>query len=666
MTRFLCDPGARTGFKLRSQMDRPSARRAFFVDEPGMLHQQKIFSTGRLIVILKSLVYSLALLLLMSHSSAAQSPDASLTKTNEERENRQELEQKALALLEDVVSQAQMLKRPENRIHIQAVAANLFWTRDEKRARALFKEAMKGLAELMSGIDNTDPQYHNLIQAPAQLRHEILQMIAPRDPQLALEFLRATRQPAPPPTAPGSRPPDNNLQLELSLASQIAENDPKLALQIAEEGLAQGFSYGLPDLIRQLMSKDRDGAFKLTGALVRKLRAENLLKDQEVANNVVSLLGVLRDVSAPNTPPDTARNITPTVDLQAYQEVLEMTLTAALRSSLRESTYNVERNIAHSYLTTLEPLLPDVERYAPLRVAALRRKIADYKKTADPHTRFWNEHQDLINNGTAEALLEAAASAPVEFRITLYQQALAKVISEGDLSRARRIIEDNISDAYERKQMLDNLEQQTFWHAASAGKLNEARQTLARLRSDEERVGMLIQLAMMAAAKGDGRSALQILGEARTMVGNRAGNYPQLQSQLQVAHAYATLEPSQSFEILEALAGQLNELLAAAEVLNGFEQQYFKEGELMPQGSTLGNMVSQHIDELSRLALIDFDHSKSVAGRFQRHETRIMAGLSIAQGVLSGNSENKSAHRRVMGPMSFFYRGNKRVPVIRF
>jgi hypothetical protein len=338
-----------------------------------------------------------------------------------------------------------------------------------------------------------------------------------------------------------------------------------------------------------------------------------------------------------------------------------MTLTAALNASLRESPQSIERNIAQTFLASLEPVLPDVERYAPARLNALRRKIADSKKLVDPHTRFWNEHQELINNGTVEALLEAAAGAPVEFRSNLYQQAAAKAMGGGDLNRARRIIEDNIPDAYERKQLLANLEQQIFWQTANEGKIDEARQALSRLRSDEERVGMLIQLAAMAEGKGDKRSALEILEEARTMVGNRAGNYPQLQAQLQVAHAYASLDPSQSFEILEALAGQLNELLAAAEVLNGFEQEYFKEGELMPQGSTLGNVVIQHINELSRLARIDFDHSKSVAGRFQRHETRIMAGLSIAQGILSNNSEAELAEARGIRHMSPLLRWNKRV-----
>ena len=208
---------------------------------------------------------------------------------------------------------------------------------------------------------------------------------------------------------------------------------------------------------------------------------------------------------------------------------------------------------------------------------------------ADPHTRFWQEHQDLLNNGTVEALLEAAARAPVEFRSNLYQQAAAK-LSAGRPIRARRIIEEITTlttQADAGKSVATDI-----WQTAT-GKIDEARQTLSRLRSDEERAGMLVQLATLALGKGDKRRALEILEEARTLVGNRAGSYPQLQAQLQVAHAYASLAPSQSFEILEALAGQLNEMLAAAEVLNGFEQQYFKEGELMPQGSTLGNMVIQ-------------------------------------------------------------------------
>lgn len=616
-------------------------------------------------MILKHLVYSLALTLLLFHSSTAQNPDA--TPTREGTEASRELERKALSLLDEVVDGAQMLKRAENRIHIQAIAANLFWTRDEKRARALYKEAMKGLGEMMSSLDTSDPQYESLVQAPAQLRQEILQMIAAHDPQLALEFVRATRQPPSSRPDSGYAPTSNELQIELDLACRVARDDPKLALQIAEENMSKGISSTITGLISEIMNKDREGAYKLSNALIRRLRAENLLTNEESASTAASLLGVLNQPGIEgSTPQNSSKESAPVVSAQAYQELLEMVVTTALKAPLRDKINGNERNIAQTCLAVLEPMLPQVERSAPSQALALRRKLADYKKTLDPASRYWTENQELMGSGSVEELLDAASRAPLAARGNIYQQAASRAMAGGDVNRARQIIEDNVSDPSERQQMMANLDQEMFWQTVNEGKIDEARQMLSRRSSDEERVRALVQLAAMTANKGDKRSAFQLMEEARLLVGHRAGSYSELQAQLQVAHGYAALEPGRSFEILDAQVSQFNEMLTAAEVLNGFDQQYFKEGELVPQGSTLGNMVTQHINVLALLAKIDFDRTKLVAGRFQRPETRIMAGLSIAQGALNGSPEIDTSHGRAFAGRRFFNRRNKRVPAVRF
>src|SRR5262245_41987801 len=63
----------------------------------------------------------------------------------EKEEQRQELEKKTLALLNDLPSAAYGLKLPENRLFIISNAADLLWTFDEKRARALYWEALNTL-----------------------------------------------------------------------------------------------------------------------------------------------------------------------------------------------------------------------------------------------------------------------------------------------------------------------------------------------------------------------------------------------------------------------------------------------------------------------------------------------------------------------------------------
>jgi hypothetical protein len=164
------------------------------------------------------------------------------------------------------------------------------------------------------------------------------------------------------------------------------------------------------------------------------------------------------------------------------------------------------------------------------------------------------------------------------------------------------------------------------------------RQTLARLQSDEERVALLVQLADSARAD-DQKLALQFLEEARNLVTRRATNYQQFESQLQVAHAYAAVDPARSFEVLELGINQLNELLPAAALLSGFEVNIFKDGEMsLPGNSTLGAMVARYGQELAVLAKSDFERARATADHFQYPEARLMARLAITQGVLGGRN----------------------------
>jgi hypothetical protein len=76
-------------------------------------------------------------------------------------------------------------------------------------------------------------------------------------------------------------------------------------------------------------------------------------------------------------------------------------------------------------------------------------------------------------------------------------------------------------------------------------------------------------------------------------------------------------------------------LLAAAVVLNGFEINMFRDGEMMMQAEGgLGSMINRFGQELAVLARSDFERSETLAGRFQFAEPRIMTRLAIVQGLL--------------------------------
>ena len=142
---------------------------------------------------------------------------------------------------------------------------------------------------------------------------------------------------------------------------------------------------------------------------------------------------------------------------------------------------------------------------------------------------------------------------------------------------------------------------------------------LARVKSTDERVGMLIQLARAVAVKGDQKGAVNFLEEAWTLIGGRAKGQSQFIMQLQLAQGYAPFAPARALEIVEASITHLNELVAAAAVLDGFGQEAFAQDELKAQDGYLWNsLATQSGETLATLARVNFDHARSAADRFKR------------------------------------------------
>jgi hypothetical protein len=169
---------------------------------------------------------------------------------------------------------------------------------------------------------------------------------------------------------------------------------------------------------------------------------------------------------------------------------------------------------------------------------------------------------------------------------------------------------------------------------AEGARIDDIRQTVSRLQTDNEKIDLLVQVAGDV-QKTNPKVALQLLDDAKLIVTRRATSYENFEQQLKVAHAFASIDASRSFEVLDPGISQLNELLSAAQVLSGFEINMFRDGEMAIQGGNgLTSTVNRFGQELAVLARTDFERSETLAGRFQFAEPRIMTRLSIVQGLL--------------------------------
>jgi hypothetical protein len=585
----------------------------------------------------KYFVRSLILLLAISTSVLAQTP-AATPQTEAQSKAQKELEQKALSLLDDVIKDSESFKHAENRIRIRAAVAYVLWKYDEARARILFREAMASLIDLLKEPADEDPaEARKMFEGPKQLRAEMLQMLAQRDARLARELLRATR----PLTSQAGNGREGmeylDRETDLNLATQIASSDPKLAAEIAQESLSKGFAYQLPRLVEAIREKDPEVAARLAGDIMTKLRTEKLESSGEARGFAVSLLRIATE-SAETDEKDKQKKPTPLLDQTSLRELTEMVAAEALRSPAQNA----------DMLASLQSMMPVVEKYAPARVGQIRQKappavVVDENDEAEgDEMAEMGKYRTLIDTGSsADELLSAAPKASEGMRELLYQRAASKMMEEGDAERARQVITEKVQNPEQRKLMLAQLDKIAAATAAEQGKVEQTRKMLATLHTNEERVMLLAQLASGAAAKGQKKIALQLLEEARGMLGQRAKNINQLGAQLMVARAYAQLDPSRSLAILEPIVDQLNELLGAATVLGGFfVEELVRDDEIMLGplsmffGAASNVLLQQYVADITTLARADFDRTKALVDRFQRDEIRTMARLMLAQGIL--------------------------------
>lgn len=620
-----------------------------------------------------------------------QQPTQQLTAEDVEKE-KAERETNAYRLLDQVIDEAQSLRLTENRVRIQIKAADMLWDRNQGRARTLFTMAADGVAEIGRAPQPTGNRRNeaNQERRAFQLRQELVLAAARHDAQLAYQLLATTK----PPTAitqntnndrrSPRRPINPEDNLEQMLLGRIAALDPKLAAQNAEQMMDKGqFPRSLSEVISQLSRQDPEAAAKLADKTVKRLQASNILTNNEAAVVAQQMLtaGVRPPASDATSPANYPRGREPVLEQSAYVDLLSSAIDAALKvtapaqNSQRAaapqrgrvpggpvarpqqtgpSEAQIEQNNARRLLAALMIAMPTIEQHLPAKAPAVRQKLSEMGVGT-----IGNMGQPVFfPNGTptADALMQAAATAPPQMQPRLYQQAAFRALEEGNADRARQIATDHLP-ANTRNSVLQRIEFRELAQKAENTRLDEIRQTLGRLQTDNEKIDLLIQMAGDT-QKTNPKLAIQLLDEAKQITSRRASSYEQFNQQLRVARAFSTVDPARSFEVLDPGINQINELLAAAAVLNGFEVNMFRDGEMTMQGgNALTSMINRFGQELANLARNDLERAEILAGRFQMTEPRIMTRMMIVEGLLNPRTERQ-------GP-NFNFRLSENVNIVR-
>lgn len=154
---------------------------------------------------------------------------------------------RGIGLIEEIEKLIPEIKSPYIRLKTQFTIGNLLWESDESRARTFFADAMTTFKEFLASLD-PDDNYFQSHSMMSQLRFEMVQILAHRDPETALNFLHATKS-----NDRATDPRERAIQessVELSITEKMAGKDPARALQIARRNLKKRLSSNLLSTIR--------------------------------------------------------------------------------------------------------------------------------------------------------------------------------------------------------------------------------------------------------------------------------------------------------------------------------------------------------------------------------------------------------------------------------
>ena len=537
---------------------------------------------------------------------------------------------KGIALVVEMEGLIAQIKSPVTRIRTQLQAAQLIWSSDEKRASKYFADATTGFKEYLASLDATDESYPQQYQAISELRYQVIQILADRDPDAALSFLYSSKPP-PNPTETRRYSSSQEGLFELAIANQIARTDPNRALQIARQTLKTHYSTNLVSTVGLLRLKNPELAAQFASEIASKLLNEKLLTNPEAASVAVNLLRFGHQQNNGSVLSPDGPRVAILGDEQ-YRELLQKAVTEALSYSQRPSSQSSpERDAAMNLLDGLRQCGSELDTVSGGSAAAVAKKVTELSGQ-DPAVA--DQYQKIIADSPADTVLETIENTPVDQREQLYIQLASREVNKGDLARARQIVNQRVTNPYQRRNALASITQQEISVAIGKGKIDEALRIIGGLRTPRDRAIFITQIAPQIGAGQKRANAINFLEQAKSLLGPSlpAQDQSQMQALVEIARAFGKYDVKRSFEILDPLIDQVNDLCTAARTLEGFGMESYDDEELnLQNGGSVPQAALQVTNALGTLALANFERARAASDRLRLPEVRLRAYIEIAQ-----------------------------------
>lgn len=594
----------------------------------------------------------------------------STTESKTEKEKTQkELEKRVLEMLDQAVSDAASLKLPQNRAIVYAIAGDLYWKFDEKRARELFRNSANDIlvANLEAEKDKKadDDPYSGIFEF-SDIRSEILPLIAKHDADLALELLVQTRsakltEALAKATQPNAKqgggmlnfnPEQYRVRQEIALEQRFAvlaaEQNPDKAIKLIKDSLAKGVSWNVLPLLQKINQKDEKKASALADDIIKKLVDTDLTKKNEDLGAAIRFLQYATNPNAPKNPKEKQFKFT---DAQLKDLAEKLVNTFLQPSNSLEMTMGISR------------AMPSLEKIVPTKVSLLKQKQTEALKNLPPEVRRFQQQEKLWNpNSTPEEILAELSKLNEYEKADAYQSLTNKIAQIEDEARAKKLIEQ-IPDEKARERASEQYESAKISRTAKDGRLDEAKKLIGNLSKKKTQINKLVSLAMEFHKKDtekDRETAASLMKDAKALANEFPEDEDELNDLMEIVKGYAVVNPNEAFRIFDPIVDQINDFVQASAILSKYNKRNraFKKGELLMKVNGYswdGLLLFRYINQIQLLGKADLNRMNLFSDKFTRNDARTIVKLFVAQGFLKEEKKGENNDNSGEGVIYFDY-----------
>jgi len=596
-------------------------------------------------MVVRSFAVYLALALAGSGVCAQNQLPATIAAQKQEFTSQQNL--RIVALLEQLADQARLSSNLGFAVRAQSQAAKLLWPQERDRARAIYQRAFQSLAESAKPRENSSNS--EVSKAPVgpssspaekrQLRTELLNQVAARDPEFAEELARglanssenpkgdcgdnrfdctsggSTASPLQPaPVATRSREDAERCELLMSAALQIVERDPQQAITFAQMSVAIGISPNLSRLLTLMRTVDSERADLLFSNAVAQLEHSaqvDLADIRTLGSYVVSV------VNSGTKHPMSKQLVLRFLNF-AFSQIAEQE-SVSQRVNRRDDSaalYFIGRQLTELF-----------GRYLPYRVNELQRYIGDqsdagyYDEVIDPGALKVSAPGDIAR--------EAIESVDLAERDSLFARAALAWLSQTEPKEAQTTAL-KISDAATRDRVLVQIVRRYSFEK----RIDDALGLTRRITDYTSRVELLVLLSSAARASKDNVRAAEMLDEAATLSLKAPPTQERAGSLVMIASSFSSFDTLRSFEVLQSAVKAINDLVAQQQESKDEAAGPGKRTKAAPAFSLDELFATRFDSTLAALAKADFDGALALARQLPGEEASVIAQLAVCGGGL--------------------------------